>query len=132
MPCRLTKVEHANKVNNARRLHLRTLVHLHGARGCSVAPPSVGGRDGGRRGREGLTSSVRWLQMSQLREFAASRNLPKPLRDRLRTFYAFLYTQRTVFDETEILNELPMHMRQEVIAVMYHLSVISMAIGTLG
>jgi hypothetical protein len=83
-------------------------------------------------GREGLTSSVRWLQMSQLREFAASRNLPKPLRDRLRTFYAFLYTQRTVFDETEILNELPMHMRQEVIAVMYHLSVISMAIGTLG
>jgi hypothetical protein len=93
-----------------------------------------GGEGGGRRegGREGLTSSVRWLQMSQLREFAASRNLPKPLRDRLRTFYAFLYTQRTVFDETEILNELPMHMRQEVIAVMYHLSVISMAIGTLG
>eukprot|EP01047_Picozoa_sp_COSAG01_P029515 COSAG01_NODE_2026_length_8601_cov_74.674430_11_plen_48_part_00 len=41
------------------------------------------------------------------------------------------YTQRTVFDETEILNELPMHMRQEVIAVMYRLRVISAAIEIL-
>eukprot|EP01047_Picozoa_sp_COSAG01_P029514 COSAG01_NODE_2026_length_8601_cov_74.674430_10_plen_43_part_00 len=42
--------------------------------------------------------------MSQLREFMASRNLPKPLRDRLRTFYSFLCHLRDISIMTGIPN----------------------------
>lgn len=58
-------------------------------------------------------------KFAELREFAASRNLSGPLRSRILSFNRFLYDNKTVFDEEQILSELPLHMRSEVVYAIY-------------
>ena len=53
-------------------------------------------------------------RMEQLREFCHSKGLPKDLSAQLRHFKEFLYQNKTVFDESAILSELPPHMRAQV------------------
>lgn len=53
-------------------------------------------------------------RMEQLREFCHSKGLPKDLTTQLKHFKEFLYENKTVFDESAILSELPPHMRAQV------------------
>ena len=59
-------------------------------------------------------------KMNSLREFAhAGKGLPKPLQSKMSLFYKYLYEHKTVFDEKQILSELPIHMRRDVVKYRY-------------
>lgn len=57
--------------------------------------------------------------MDSLTEFLRTKKFPYEVRKRVRTFYAHLYENKTVFDEKEILSQLPTGMATELVYLMY-------------
>lgn len=53
-------------------------------------------------------------QRERLSAFMQYRHLPRPLQQRVRDYYDYLWEQRRVFDETTILQQLPPSLRLEV------------------
>ena len=58
-------------------------------------------------------------RMDSLTEFLRTKRFPYEVRKRVRTFYAHLYENKTVFDEKEILSQLPAGMATELVYLMY-------------
>ena len=58
-------------------------------------------------------------RMDSLVEFLRAKRFPYEVRKRVRTFYAHLYANKTVFDEEQILGQLPAHMSNELVFLMY-------------
>jgi hypothetical protein len=58
-------------------------------------------------------------RMDSLTEFLRAKRFPYEVRKRVRTFYSHLYENKTVFDENEILSQLPTGMATELVYLMY-------------
>jgi hypothetical protein len=57
--------------------------------------------------------------MDSLGEFLRTKGFPYEVRKRVRTFFVHLYANKTVFDEGQILGQLPAHMANELVFLMY-------------
>jgi len=53
-------------------------------------------------------------KMDQMREYMAFRNIPKPLQDKIRDYYNFVWKTRKGWDETIVLEDLPNYLRMEI------------------
>eukprot|EP00297_Palpitomonas_bilix_P024581 CAMPEP_0113914366 /NCGR_PEP_ID=MMETSP0780_2-20120614/30322_1 /TAXON_ID=652834 /ORGANISM="Palpitomonas bilix" /LENGTH=391 /DNA_ID=CAMNT_0000912187 /DNA_START=643 /DNA_END=1818 /DNA_ORIENTATION=+ /assembly_acc=CAM_ASM_000599 len=62
-------------------------------------------------------------KMESVHEYMRFRKLPRKLRLKIRQFYEYLYSRRTVYDESAILNELTPGLRSKVLSHLYEASV---------
>ena len=58
-------------------------------------------------------------QLCELREFMAAKGIPKELRIKIRRYMETLYEQKSGFDESEVLSQLPPAMAHELLSHMY-------------
>jgi CRP-like cAMP-binding protein len=58
-------------------------------------------------------------QLAELREFMDVRRIPKELRVRVRRYMELLYSQKSGFDEKDVLEQLPARISQELLQCMY-------------
>jgi hypothetical protein len=59
-------------------------------------------------------------QLSELREFMQVKEIPRELRIKIRRFMETLYEQKSGFDESDVLAQLPPAMAHELLTHMYH------------
>ena len=59
------------------------------------------------------------MKMKQLQEFARAKGLNESTKHKLQAHYTHLYPDKIIIDETEILQELPPQMREELVAQLY-------------
>ena len=69
--------------------------------------------------RDGVAETAYLQMMGELKEFLASKSVPKELSMRVIRFHERLYSNRTVFDEQKIFERLPELLRSEVVLHMY-------------
>ena len=67
----------------------------------------------------GFTREEYNRKMAEIKEFMNARRLPLEMKGKLNNFYSELYDSKTVFEDKKILQELPSHMRREVITYLY-------------
>ena len=53
--------------------------------------------------------------MMKLDEFCKTKQLPWPMRERLKAHYTHLYPDRLIIDDNEIIQDLPLYLRHEVV-----------------
>jgi hypothetical protein len=65
------------------------------------------------------TAVAREAKMSQLKEYAEAVRLPRTLKTKVLDTFELIYENKSVFDEEDILSELPQHTRSEVVRVLH-------------
>jgi hypothetical protein len=65
------------------------------------------------------TAVAREAKMSQLKEYAVAVGLPRTLKTKVLDTFELIYENKSVFDEEDILSELPQHTRSEVVRFLH-------------
>eukprot|EP01043_Picozoa_sp_COSAG02_P035479 COSAG02_NODE_2543_length_8570_cov_24.762956_11_plen_556_part_00 len=63
-------------------------------------------------------------QLAELREFMHEKDIPKPLRKRIRDYMEHLYKAKTGYDVSEVLDQLPPKLSEELLNSMYRETIV--------